>query len=198
MKKSKSTLLMAALTHAAPIQANAATIFTDTFASGTGSWYSGGNSGASVNATTGILANSSGPLSWTPSTTGDITRAIGRPFTSQTVAVGQTIRITFDSAAAFPAGSFKLANLGSLAIKIELGADTHQCEAGETKVLARVSFGENQSVGMRAYGKRGDQWKLITSGIWSNPGTKRVLQVFIEDLLTKAVTLKGIRGIANP
>ncbi|NQX01218.1 hypothetical protein HQ447_11200 [bacterium] len=103
-----------------------------------------------------------------------------------------------DSSAAFPAGFFKIANVGSLAIKIELAGDTHQCEAGKTLVLEKVPFGENQSVSMRAYCKRGDQWKLITSGIWSNPGTKRVLQVFIEDLLTKEVTLKGIRDIANP
>lgn len=74
----------------------AAIIFTDTFDSGTGSWFTGGSSGAVVNATTGILANSSAQLSWTPSSSGDITRAIGRSFTSQTVAVGQTIRVTFD------------------------------------------------------------------------------------------------------
>lgn len=103
-----------------------------------------------------------------------------------------------DSAAAFPSGSFKVANVGNLPIKIELGKDTHQCAPGETLVISKVPFGANQSVGMRAYCKRGDNWKLITSGVWSNPGTKRVLQVFVEDLLTKEVTLKGIRDITKP
>jgi hypothetical protein len=74
--------LLAATSHAATI------VFTDTFDSGTGSWYTGGS--------TGTLSNSSSQLSWAPGATNDITRAIGRSFTSQTVAVGQTIRVTFD------------------------------------------------------------------------------------------------------
>lgn len=67
---------------------HATVIFTDAFASGTGSWYSGGS--------TGTLANSSGQLSWAPSAVSDVTRAVGRSFTTQTLDVGQTIRITFD------------------------------------------------------------------------------------------------------
>jgi hypothetical protein len=87
--------------------------------------------------------------------------------------------------------------VGGLPIKIESGKDIHQCAPGETLVISKVSFGENQSVGMRAYCKRGDNWKLVTSGVWSNPGAKRVLQVFIEDQLTKEVSRKGIRDVTT-
>jgi hypothetical protein len=67
---------------------HSAVIFTDAFASGTGDWYTGGS--------TGTLANSSGQLSWTPSAVNDVTRTVGRSFTPQTLAVGETIRISFD------------------------------------------------------------------------------------------------------
>ena len=66
----------------------AAIVFTDTFDSGTGSWYTGGD--------TGTLQNTSGQLDWSPSGTNNDTYSIGRSFTSQTVAVGETIRLTMD------------------------------------------------------------------------------------------------------
>ena len=66
----------------------AAIVFTDTFASGTASWYTGGS--------TGTLQNTSGQLDWSPSGTNNDTYSIGRSFSSQTVAVGETIRLTMD------------------------------------------------------------------------------------------------------
>lgn len=66
----------------------AAVVFTDTFATGTGSWFTGG--------ITGTLSNSSGRLSWSPSGTNDDNYSIGRSFSSQSVGVGETIRLTMD------------------------------------------------------------------------------------------------------
>lgn len=66
---------------------NATTVFTDTFDSGTGNWYKA--------STTGVLSNSSGKLSWAENGNG-VPEIIGRSFTSQTLAVGETIRLTFD------------------------------------------------------------------------------------------------------
>lgn len=66
---------------------NATTVFNDTFDSGTGSWYKA--------STSGVLSNSSGKLSWTENGNG-VPETIGRSFTSKTLAVGETIRLTFD------------------------------------------------------------------------------------------------------
>ena len=66
---------------------HATTVFTDTFDSGTGDWYKA--------STTGVLSNSSGKLSWAENDNG-VPEVIARSFTSQTLAVGETIRLTFD------------------------------------------------------------------------------------------------------
>lgn len=67
--------------------ASHAAIISDTFDSGTGSWYRAG--------TVGTLTNTSGQLSWTLG--GDQNRQIiGRSFTTTAVGVGETIRLSFD------------------------------------------------------------------------------------------------------
>lgn len=66
----------------------AAVVFTDTFATGTGNWFTGGSSGT--------LQNSSGQLSWSPSGTNNDNYSIGRSFSPESVAVGETIRLTMD------------------------------------------------------------------------------------------------------
>ena len=89
MKNSiKQILLGAATTALFTTSSEAAVVFTDTFATGTGSWFTGGN--------TGTLQNTSGQLDWSPSGTNNDTYSIGRSFGSQNVAVGQTIRLTMD------------------------------------------------------------------------------------------------------
>lgn len=112
-------------------------------------------------------------------------------FRSRVIAIG-------DSAADFPPGSFKVANVSSLPIKIELEKVVYQFAPGEIKVIATPHFGDNQAAAMRAFFKQGEQWQLITSGSWPNPGTKRVLQVFSEDFASKRIELKGIRDVAVP
>lgn len=108
------------------------------------------------------------------------------------------VSVIDDSAGEFPPGSFKVANLGGSPIRIELDKKTYECPAGGTVVIAKAPFGNNQSVGMRAYCKRGGEWKLVTSGAWSNPGTRRVLEVFTEDPETKEIKLRGIRDVVTP
>lgn len=61
-------------------------IFNDTFDSGTGGWYRAG--------TSGILGNSSQKLSWAEDGSG-MHEVIGRPFAPTTVAVGETLRLTY-------------------------------------------------------------------------------------------------------
>lgn len=69
----------------------AAIVFTDTFDSGTGAWYRAG--------TANTLTNSSGQLSWSTGLGSGLDQAhqvIGRSFTSTSLGVGETMRLTFD------------------------------------------------------------------------------------------------------
>jgi hypothetical protein len=66
---------------------HAAVVFNDTFDSGTGAWYRA--------TTNGTLTNESGRLRSTE-TGNNMDETIGRSFTSQTLNVGETIRLTFD------------------------------------------------------------------------------------------------------
>lgn len=108
------------------------------------------------------------------------------------------VMVIDDSAAAFPAGSFKIANFTASRVKFVLETDTFEYAAGETKSIAKPPFGENTAVSMEAYFKKDDQWKLISTGSWPNPGTRRVLQIVTENLTTKQVELKGIRDVVVP
>lgn len=103
-----------------------------------------------------------------------------------------------DSAAGFPAGSFKIANFSSVPLKIELEKDTYEVPPNESKVIAKLPVGEGEMAGMRAFFKQGDEWKIISSGSWADPGTRRVLQLVTEDPVTKQVSIKGIRDVFVP
>lgn len=70
--------------------ATAVPLFTDTFDSGTGAWYKADTQ----NSTT--LSNSSGQLSFATGSATNMSDAIGRAFTETTLAVGETLRLTFD------------------------------------------------------------------------------------------------------
>ena len=102
-----------------------------------------------------------------------------------------------DSPAAFPAGSFKVANFATLPVKIELEQETFEFAAGEVRVIAKAPFGDNQAAGMVAYCKHGEKWKLISSGSWPNPGTRRVLQFITENPVTRQIELRGIRDVVT-
>ncbi len=71
----------------APLTLHAAVVFNDTFDSGTGNWYRYG--------TSGTLTNTGEQLSWTRNATGP-QEAIGRSFATQTIGVGESIRLSFD------------------------------------------------------------------------------------------------------
>jgi len=94
-----------------------------------------------------------------------------------------------DSATAFPAGSFKVANFASVLVKIELEKDVHEITAGESKVISNATFGEGQTASMHAFCKHGGVWELISTG--------RVLQVISEDPV-KQIELKGVRDVVVP
>jgi hypothetical protein len=102
-----------------------------------------------------------------------------------------------DSSAAFPAGSFRLSNLSQFPVRLELGDDKLAIAPGETKTISDLSYGDNQSVSMRAFVQKNDEWTLIAGGVWTNPGSKRVLQIISEDPASGVVGLRGVRDIAE-
>lgn len=103
-----------------------------------------------------------------------------------------------DSSKAFPPGSFKVVNLGKTTVKVVLEKKDYQFEPGEIKLIENPPFGDNQSVSMQAYWKMDGVWQLISSGVWTDPGTRRVLQVFTENPATHTIELKGIRDVVIP
>jgi hypothetical protein len=92
--------------------AHAATVFTDTFDTGTGSWYKA--------STSGTLTNSSGRLSWVENGS-NMAEVIGRSFAAQTLTVGQQIRVTFDFS--WSAGSGNIFRVGLFDVTNPIAAD---------------------------------------------------------------------------
>ncbi len=103
-----------------------------------------------------------------------------------------------DSAGAFPAGSFKVVNLTEAPVKIELGEDSHEIAAGESVVISKITYSSSGSATMTASSKENDTWKSVSSGSWTDPGSKRVLEVFTQDPKSGRIEIKGIRDVAAP
>ncbi len=101
-----------------------------------------------------------------------------------------------DSVGAFPRGSFKVINLSPATVRIQLEKEIFEFKSGEMKLIEDPPVDENNNSGMRAFSQVGTQWQKIGSGVWPNPGEKRVLQVLFENPSNKQVELKGIRDVA--
>lgn len=102
------------------------------------------------------------------------------------------------SAKAFPEGSFKVVNMSSVPVRVELENEKFEFGPGETEVIAKPPTGEAGSAKMKAFCERNGTWEQISSGIWSSPGDKRVLQVISENTATKQVEIVGIRDVVKP
>ena len=108
------------------------------------------------------------------------------------------IVVVDSSAKAFPPGSFKVLNLSSVAVKIELEGKPFDFKPGETVVIKDPPVGANQTAGMKATFERDGKLQTISSGIWPHPGDKRALQVITESGANKRLELKGVRDVAKP
>jgi hypothetical protein len=101
-----------------------------------------------------------------------------------------------DSAKSFPPGSFKIANFSPVPVKIELGGQTYEIAPDEITLVDKPVFGETQTAAMRALCKKDDEWLLISSNSWTNPGTRRVLHIITRDPGTEQIELKSIRDVS--
>ena len=102
------------------------------------------------------------------------------------------------SAKSFPPGSFKVVNLSSVPVKIELEGKPFDFPVGETKLIEKAPMGERQSAAMKASYERDGKKQTITTGAWPDPGKKRVLQVILESGSNKRVEIRGFRDVAAP
>jgi len=99
---------------------------------------------------------------------------------------------------AFPLGSFKVLNLSSLPVKIELEKKAFDFKPGEIRNIEKPPVNDANSSGFKGTCESGGQWETFGSGVWPHPGGKRSLQVIIDNPDTKLVDLRGIRDIAPP
>lgn len=102
------------------------------------------------------------------------------------------------SAKAFPSGSFKVVNLSTLPVTVELETKKYEFTPGETEIIKDPPMGADSSSAMKAFCERDGKQEQISSGIWPSPGEKRVLQIIMDNPVTKQVEIVGIRDVAKP
>ena len=51
---------------------------------------------------------------------------------------------------------------------------------------------------MKGYCQRDGQWVVFSSGVWPDPGEKRVLQVLTDNPSNHLVDIRGARDVATP
>jgi hypothetical protein len=102
------------------------------------------------------------------------------------------------SAKAFPPGSFKVVNLSTLPVTVELEDKKYEFKPGAMVVVKDAPVGERGASAMKAFCERDGKQEQIGSGIWASPGEKRVLQIIQENPETKRVEIVGIRDVAKP
>ncbi len=102
------------------------------------------------------------------------------------------------SAKAFPSGSFKVVNLSSLTVTVELEDKKYEFKAGATEVIKDPPVGERGAAAMKAFCERDGKQEQISSGIWAAPGEKRTLQIIQENPETKQMEIVSVRDVAKP
>jgi hypothetical protein len=103
-----------------------------------------------------------------------------------------------DSAKAFPPGSYKIANLSEVAVKIELEKKEFEFKAGDIGLIEDPPVGANQASGMKGYSQKEGEWQVFVSSLWPHPGGKRVLQLITANPATGQLEMRGVRDIAKP
>ena len=105
-----------------------------------------------------------------------------------------------DSAKAFPAGSYCVLNLSPHPVRIQLEGKDFDCPPDSQTPIVKPPVGEGNMIGMKAFYNKGggDEWEQIASGIWPEPGRKRVLQIIQENPNGNGVLMKGLTDSAAP
>ncbi|MBB5350851.1 hypothetical protein HNR46_001085 [Haloferula luteola] len=105
-----------------------------------------------------------------------------------------------DSAKGFPAGTFKVINLSSLEVKIELEQKPFPCAPQKETLIAKAPVNDRNASGMRAFYEdeaAPQGWKQFAASMWPNPGKKRGLQIILPAQGGQAVTLRGFNDVVE-
>jgi hypothetical protein len=108
------------------------------------------------------------------------------------------ILVIDDSKKAFPAGTFKVANLSSLPVKLELEKKAFDFKPGEILNIVDPPVNDASASTVKGTCESEGEWKNFFSSSWPHPGGKRVLQVIIDNPDSKLVDIRGFRDVATP
>jgi hypothetical protein len=103
-----------------------------------------------------------------------------------------------DGKKSFPPGSFKVANLSSLPVKIELEKKPFDFKPGEIRNIEDPPVNDANASAVKGTCETEGEWKMFSSGVWPHPGGKRVLQVITDKADSKTVDIRGFRDVATP
>lgn len=103
-----------------------------------------------------------------------------------------------DSLAAFPLGSFLVANLCGQTVRVTLEEKPYDSKPGQTLIIKDAPMRQNMHAGMNAFIATDGKAERIGAGMWPHPGKKRDLQFFFANPLTKRIEMRGFRDISPP
>lgn len=102
-----------------------------------------------------------------------------------------------DSVKDFPLGTIQVISLSKTPIKLVLEKKVFDLKPGALMQIKDAPVGANQQTGMYAYGFEDGKWKRFTSGMWVPPAeSKRLIEIFFDQPLSKRTKLKGFRDIS--
>lgn len=112
----------------------------------------------------------------------------------------QTFRILplDDSIKEFPLGSYRVISLSRFPVRLTLEDKIYEYKPGQSEVIADPPVQGNNHSAMYAYSQIDGKWQRIGSGAWPHPGTKRSVQIFFDNPLSKQTELRGFRDISPP
>lgn len=101
-----------------------------------------------------------------------------------------------DSKQAFPAGSYYMANVTAQATRLTLETTDYEFAPDQGILITKPPLRDDGNCGMRAFIKKDNEWKQISSGLWSSPGNGRSLKFFFETPGTGKVQLRSFDDVA--
>lgn len=102
-----------------------------------------------------------------------------------------------DGKTSFPAGAVMVVNHSAHPLQIELGEETFDYKAGESRPIRKFPEVVGAGAPMKASVEVEGEWTNFSTGLWPSPGTKRVVQIVYDNARTGRVEIRGIRDVAS-
>ena len=106
------------------------------------------------------------------------------------------VLVVEDSAAAFPAGSYHVANLSPQVVRLVLEKTIYEYAPGDSKGITKPPVRENGMTGMRAFVKEQDGgWRAVSTSLWQHPGRARSLKLLFQDPRSGRIQLRSFDDV---